>query len=652
MAITNTLFQDANIDTGDLQALTRWGAEEPWEVTLEFEVEGESYILTRNFKDNTSELISTGPHEFIARSKDSIAEKIAELTGCPTKAFFESTASIGQEEFIRIVPPNARDIPDNPVGTITKRLQSKLSGMDGTDIQDLLAILYAKTRNKDAPGPYYYLQTVNEQIADLRSLRMEQELKLQGILEKRRLLAQTRLSLERMNQDLATKQELLNKNNRILELQEDIARERSRYEIFQKAIRLREELTRLENELEPFSYFAGAEEKAKKLEDTRTRIDNLKQAQASSKDGMKELERQQPAYWILVTGAILIIGGLVGLLANPYLWTLSVAGVLFLAYWLINYRLWRKQREMIIQKLNTLEKDIASSTKEEQQIYQDFNSDGYEVFQNNLANYRLKTSLKRDALNGLEILTEGRDWEKFNQENLSVNLKVGSELKELERLESFKLDASRLQQLKSEVDNLQRQKEGLDQELGALDKFFQYTGTDRDQLIEIEEELTELEQKRQSYEKTRKVYDLTREILEQAYRQTLSRAADLMEAEISRWMALITEGRYSRVKVIEEENNLSIQTFSPEMNDWVSVESLSRATQDQFYICARLALAKLITEGKKPVILLDDPFVNFHAKRLKKMLSVLQDFAREGYQILLFTTSDAYDYLGKIVTIE
>jgi len=84
----------------------------------------------------------------------------------------------------------------------------------------------------------------------------------------------------------------------------------------------------------------------------------------------------------------------------------------------------------------------------------------------------------------------------------------------------------------------------------------------------------------------------------------------------------------------------------------VSVDSLSRATQDQFYICARLALAKLITEGKKPVILLDDPFVNFHAKRLKKMLSVLQDFAREGYQILLFTTSDAYDYLGKIVTIE
>jgi DNA repair exonuclease SbcCD ATPase subunit len=652
MAITSTLFQDPNMELEDLQSLTTWGADEPWKVTLEFEAEGESYVLTRDFKDNTSELISTGPHEFIARNKESIAEKIAELTGCPTRAFFESTACIGQEEFIRIVPQNARNSLSNPVSTMTKRLQTKLSGMGGTDIPVLLASLYAKTRNKDAAGPYFHLLSINEHIADLRGQRLEQELKLKGILEKRSLSARTRLNLKQINHELTAKQDLLNKNNQALTLQDDITREKARYDIFQNANRLKAEITRLDEELQSISHFAGAEEKNKKLEDTRNGINQLTRQLVSAKDGLKELDRQKPAFWIMVAGAVLIIGGLAGLLANHYLWTISVVGVLFAAYWLINYRLWQKQRGLADQKLEELGKDIRDFAAEEQQIYQEFQSEGYEVFQKNLTDYRLLTNSKRDAQKGLEILTEGKDWQKFSQENLDMDLKVSAELKELQQLEPFKLDPNRLQQLRSEVENLQAQKENLERELGALEKFFQYTCTDRDQIIDIEEELAELEQKRKSSEKTRKVYEATREILEQAYRQTLSRAADLMEAEISRWMTLITEGRYSRVKMAEKDDDLSIQTFSPEMNDWVSVDALSRATQDQFYICARLALAKLITEGKKPVILLDDPFVNFHARRLKKMLSVLQDFTREGYQILLFTTSDAYDYLGKVVTIE
>ncbi len=650
MAITSTLFPDPNFDSED-QLLTSWGAGEPWEVSLEFEAEGESYILTRNFKDNTSELISTGPHQFIARSKDSIAEKIADLTGCPTRTFFESTACIGQEEFIRIVPQNARNAPDNPVGSMTKRLQTKLSGMDGTDIPDLLETLYAKTRNRDAVGPYFYLQRTDEQIADLRGQKLEQELKLKGILEKRRLFAETSLSLKQLNQELAAKQDVLNKNRRVITLQEDVARQKSRYDIFQKATRLKAEIAGLDKELEPLSLLAGAEEKIQKLADTRSRIEYLKAQIAGTKNELAELEPQKPAYWILLVGVVLIVGGLAGLLANSYLWTISVVGILFAAYWTINYRLWKKQRGKAVQKLNTLENDLRGSAEMEQQIYQEFNSGGHEDFQKKLEVYRSKAGLKRDALRSLETLTEGKEWQKFSDENADMERQVGAELKELQGLEPFRLEPYRLQELDSQVGNLQKQRESLEQELGALEKFFQYTGTDRDLLIEIEEQLTQLEQKRKSFEKTRKVFELTREILEQAYKQTLSRAADLMEAEISRWMALITDGRYGRVKVFEKEDDLAIETFSPEMDDWVSVDALSRATQDQFYICARLALAKLITEGKKPVILLDDPFVNFHARRLKKMLSVLQDFAKEGYQILLFTTSDAYDYLGKVVTI-
>ena len=117
----------------------------------------------------------------------------------------------------------------------------------------------------------------------------------------------------------------------------------------------------------------------------------------------------------------------------------------------------------------------------------------------------------------------------------------------------------------------------------------------------------------------------------------------------NRYISAVTEGRYSQAKI--DESDLSIRTLPPEKSELVDVSELSRATQDQFYICARFALVRLITDGKKPPFLLDDPFVNFHPVRLKKTMPLLQELANE-YQILLFTCSDAYDYLGNVISLD
>ena len=120
-----------------------------------------------------------------------------------------------------------------------------------------------------------------------------------------------------------------------------------------------------------------------------------------------------------------------------------------------------------------------------------------------------------------------------------------------------------------------------------------------------------------------------------------------MESITNTYVAQITNGRYNQIKV---NDDLSISTFSTEKDDWVNVTELSRGTQDQFYICARFALVRLITENKKPPLLLDDPFLNFHANRLKRIIPLLQEIAKE-YQVLLFTCSDTFDYLGKVILL-
>lgn len=652
MAIIKALFQDPNTTRKDIQALTSWGTDEPWEVTLDFDADEGHYRITKSFKDKTCELTAIGSNGFVARNKDTIAEKIAELTGCPSEAFFESTACIGQEEFVRIVPESARNTKDNPLGTITKRLQAKLSGTEGADIPALLAQLYAKTHRKEAGGPYSHLQNITERIADLRSQRLGQETKVNDIMEKRKTLAQAKLELEQIDRDFPAKRELLDKNKMILALQKEIAREKTQYESFQKAKELKAEIERLEKELEPLSHFENAEEKITEIDDIKVQIESLSRQTTASRNDLDKLEKQKPSLLTLVAGAVLIAGGLISLLANDLLWVVSVAGLFVAAYWLVSRRTWKKQRKAYVQRLSELEKEFGGYRDREQQLLKEYGCTNSEEFHGRLADFRKKTGAKRDAINGLEVLTAEKEWHEFVAENVDMDIQMTAKIKELQQLEPFKLDPLPLQELEQAVNKLEKLKSTLEQETGALEKFFQYTNTDRNQFTDIEEELTGLEQQKEFWERKKKIYEVTHDTLEQAHKQTLSKAIDLLEAEINHSINLITGGRYKRVQIKEEESDLSIQTFSTEMNDWVSVDELSRATQDQFYICARLALAKLITEGKKPTILLDDPFVNFHAKRLKKTMHLLQELAKEGYQILLFTCSDAYDYLGKVLSVD
>ncbi len=187
IAITKALFQDPTTTHKDIQALTSWGTDEPWEVALEFDANGDSYRITKSFRDKTCELASTGANGFVAKNKNAIAERIAELTGCPSEVFFQSTACIGQEEPIRIIPKGATDAESqDTVGTITKRLQAKLSGIEGVEVPAILSKLYSKTHHKDAEGPYLRLQEITERVANLRSQKLDQEHRVNDILEKRR----------------------------------------------------------------------------------------------------------------------------------------------------------------------------------------------------------------------------------------------------------------------------------------------------------------------------------------------------------------------------------------------------------------------------------------------------------------------------------
>jgi len=649
-AITKALFQDPTTLREDVYALTSWGTDDPWEVSLEFQADSESYRITKSLRDGSCELTRIGSSERPLTSKNAIADKITDFIGCPSEVFFESTACIGQDELIRIIPQGATATEERKaLGAMTQRLQATISGAEAVDVPSILSRLYNKTHRKDARGPYWNMLRITERVERVQSEMTAQKYKVDRVMENRRELNRIREELEKISKDLPPKKEVVEKNNKIKELQKEIERDKAQYSSYQRAKGLKSTLDRLAEELKQFSCIIDAEEKTEQLNVAHSELQSLERQRAGLEEDIKTVRRQSPSLWLLLSGVGLMIGGLIGLVASNYLAIVAGIGFVFSLYWLISYMAWKRQKKSISEKTAQFESDVRHNNSVINELLSSFGCGDYAQYERQFKEYKRITDKRKEESDKLVGLIGDKEWTIFEEENQDLDIQVSAKQKEVEKLLPFKMDPLRLQEFVSEVEEKEILKESFEAKRRGLDEFFQYIDVDTDQLASISEELKQLEHEKEFWERKQKVFEITREVLDEAHRQTLSRAAHALEDELGKYMSTITSGRYTQVKI--DENDLSLWTFSPEKADWVYVLELSRATQDQFYICARFALVKLITEGKQPPLLLDDPFVNFHSKRLNQMVQLLQELAKEN-QILLFTCSDAYDKYGNVILLE
>jgi uncharacterized protein YhaN len=80
---------------------------------------------------------------------------------------------------------------------------------------------------------------------------------------------------------------------------------------------------------------------------------------------------------------------------------------------------------------------------------------------------------------------------------------------------------------------------------------------------------------------------------------------------------------------------------APENDAIVDVDLLSAGTREQAYLVTRLAMARMFSEGLEAApLLLDDPFAYWDEARVERSLPILENFARGGTQLTIFTTSD------------
>ena len=471
-------------------------------------------------------------------------------------------------------------------------------------------------------------------------------------MENRKKLNAVKEQLARIDTELPLAEGLMKKSKRILELEAEIEAGKRQYDNFRRARELKSELERMDEELKEFAPFIGAEDKRRLVSDAGTEGERLKMQQSHLESDLETVNLQTPVLWPVVVGAaMLVIGAVLIPLVEPYLAGIvaAVAGIILLAYGIDRRLGWRRQVRLAKANMLKVEVPIRKNEQALRNALSHFGFQDYDEYVRQLGRCDQQIDKRNEIAHKLSGITGDRSWSAFELENRDLDLQVSAKQKELKQLLGFKMDPLQLQKLETEVGQLQGQRAELESSRARLEGGFEVTDIDTDRLAAVDEELKWLEQEARFWERKKRVYDITRETLEEAYTQTVSKAASVLDRELGRYVSTITDGRYSKVEI--NEKDLSISTYSAESGEKVSVRDLSRATQDQFYISARFALVKLVTEGKRPPMLLDDPFVNFHPKRLTRMMGLLQELAKEN-QILLFTCSDAYDTYGNVISLD
>lgn len=127
------------------------------------------------------------------------------------------------------------------------------------------------------------------------------------------------------------------------------------------------------------------------------------------------------------------------------------------------------------------------------------------------------------------------------------------------------------------------------------------------------------------------VYTQADELLIKSAKQAAESARRLVSQHINAYLELFTDGNASEVKV-DEDFRISVMENGRERQ----LGYYSAGSQDLFRFAERLALLDGLYPQEKPVLILDDPFVNLDDAHLEKVLKFL--WSRTGARQIIYLT--------------
>jgi DNA repair exonuclease SbcCD ATPase subunit len=591
-----------------------------------------------------------------------IAGELADISGIPSAAFLRSTASVRHHELDDLATDDA---------AFGARLRESISGSDRDSRsarRRLVAALAALQANGTNPGR---LRTADNAVTEAAARLVHAEEGLARLARDRELHVAARERRAEAEASLAERRTMLEKARRAEKLiaQRTVARER--YERYREAVIVHDEITDLD----------GRHPSAIPLPVLRTGVARLR----TLGERIAELEMQLSGEvhvdfevapeiaWrplsrialvlVLVGVAIAAAGFALNQLGVGGLWPLApivaavVAGIgLILAVvGLVRRRRNRMERQLrdveIDRRLrgrSDMEAELKRCRAEQEAVLGELGAADSASAEADLAAEEAHVAELDSRRTRLVALVADEPREGLDVKRDAAALEIEQHDAALDALGPIAKEPNASQRLEVEVADAEATLDRARNEEADARARVEQSPADADEVAGLAERHAAWAAQLAALRQRERLWSRTLEELDAAEQATVQQATRFLERRMAGDIARITDGRYRRVQISDKD--LSVDVFSPERGDWVSVSHLSRGTLDAVYLAARIALVRFATGGRRPPLLLDDPFVTLDAARAARALEVVRDLAADQ-QVVYLTTSDRYDAVADAVVV-
>ena len=661
-AIELALTRRPTSTAADLTAIRSWGLPE-WDrpsVELAFEDDEEQPDGTIVVRQGTLAKEFAGAKGTVRLSVDGAEitdpavadETLAGLTGIAGEGFFTATASIHHREI---------DIPKEDAA-LRDRLQSSISGGDRGTSQAKhrleTAIRGLTSQGQKNPGQ---LKVATDAVASAEARVRAGEEGLARLEADRDALSVAREARAQAESTLVERRALLEKARQAEQLraQRDVAQER--YARHRQAVDVATELDRMEASHPSTSPLASLEQIVARLRALDGRARELRVALGDVTDVDFDLPTASGPSWrvVAVVGiliALLGVGGIVLGLSQGLVALAGVGIVLIVAGALVAAYAERRRGafEAAVRARQMHESEITRRLRGRSQLEAELRE-----VESDIASQR--TLIGTEDLPAAEALlaAEREHVATIGRLNAQLDGLVGREPREtlapvrdaaaleieqktaaLDALGPIAKEPRARERLEVEVRDVEAALERARDDEAAARARLEANTVDAEQVAAEAERLAMWQGQLDALRRRERVYSLALAAILRAETATMKRATRFLEHRMRADLPRLTGGRYREVAV--DDASLGIRVVAPETGEEVPVSVLSQGTFDQVLLAARLGLVRFVLEGRRPPLLLDDPFVTFDPDRAAAALAAVRELTAD-FQVILFTTSDRYD---------
>lgn len=644
----------------DVSELAKWGSDELFKLTLNFEYKDKAIELTKDFVAKTSELTDLATSKKI-KDSEKIQIAVNRALGIDSPHIFLSTSYVSQNQI------NALNITKD----LQSALQKAILGNLDTNPYDGLSAMKEEYRKMGVgltspakfPGILKSLQT---QIT-------EEESKLSKIKERIEVLKSAYTkgdSSEGEVTQLTEKISILEKEFENQKIYEEATKSLSELEV--KANELGREISEVESLLEQkskmdeafisFKHFSEAsnlDEIAERLSTINGEIKVLTEMfngqQAEPEKKVQEPNRNKVIAQYALSLVSLVIGIVSYLLLDK--WIAFAVGIVLavLSYavtrFIINKKPVEKKSEVSEKEQEKIDAASRIQTLQEEleQLLAQTDSNSSDEFFTNKAKFTALKEQLNEVQTYLDARLRGRTLEQMKKEQSEIFTKKAEieQTKLTPEIVNARVLPEDYLRKRRELDMLQLDKKKLEEDLTASKVRIEDSEYSMDDLVSTEEKLAWL---KADYAEAKKKYlalELAIKAMDKAIKETLSGSSRKLKEYIEKHLPEITINKY---QVVELDENLSISVYSNEKGGLVDPTVLSAGTIDQIYLLARLAIIEMIDSEARCPLILDDPFVTFDKERLdmtKKLLTLISN----SRQTFIFTCHDDYDKWGNLILL-